>query len=95
MHCRGTDERLRALPTDDRDVASVVAGTLLLFVRAVVLFVDDNQADALERGEHRRARADHDVDVGAADALPLIVALAVREAAVLDRHAVAERLTEE
>ena len=45
-----------------------------------------------ERREHRRARADDDVDVAAADALPLIVALAVREAAVLDGDALAERV---
>ena len=43
-----------------------------------------------ERREHRRARADDDVDVAAADALPLVVALAVGEAAVLDRDALAE-----
>ena len=49
----------------------------------------------LERREHRRARADDDVDVAAADALPLVVALAVREAAVLDGDAVAERLAED
>ena len=34
---------------------------------------------------------DHDVDLAAADALPLIVPLAVRERAVLNGHAVAER----
>ena len=40
----------------------------------------------------RRTRADDDVDVAAADAVPLIVALAVGEAAVLDGDALAERL---
>ena len=60
-----------------------------------MLFVDDDQADVLERREHRRARADDDVHVAAADALPLIVPLAVREAAVLDGDAVAEALAEE
>ena len=48
-----------------------------------------------ERREHRRARADHDVDVAAADAVPLIVALAVRQAAVLDRDRRAEPRAEQ
>ena len=60
-----------------------------------MLLVDDDQADVLERREHRRARADDDVDVAAADALPLVVALAVGEAAVLDGDALAERLAEQ
>ena len=89
------DERAGALAADDGDVAPVVARALVLLVRGVVLFVDDDQADVLERGEHGGAGADHDVDVAAADALPLIVPLAVGEAAVLNRHAVAERLAEQ
>ena len=60
-----------------------------------MLLVDDDQAEPLERREDRRPRADDDVDVAAADALPLIVALAVGQAAVLDRDAVAERLAEQ
>ena len=60
-----------------------------------MLLVDDDQAERAERREHRRARADDDVDVAAADALPLIVALAVGQAAVLDGHALAERAPEE
>ena len=59
-----------------------------------MLLVDDDQADPFERREHRRARADDDIDVAAADALPLIVTLAIREPAMLDRHALAERLPE-
>ena len=60
-----------------------------------MLLVDDDQADLLERREHGRARADDDVDVAAADPLPLVVALAVGEAAVLDGDALAERLAEQ
>ena len=56
-----------------------------------MLLVDDDQPERSQRREHRRPRADDDVDVAAADALPLVVALAVGEPAVLDRHAVAER----
>ena len=57
-----------------------------------MLLVDDDEAEPLERREHRRARADDDVDVAAADALPLVVPLAVGQAAVLNGDAVAERL---
>src|SRR5438067_10540230 len=89
------DERTGAPAADDRDVAPVVARNLLLLVRRVVLLVDDDEADALERRKDGRARADDDVDVAAADALPLIVALAVAEAAVLNGDAVAERRAEE
>ena len=89
------DQRAGALRPDDRDVAPVVARALLLLVRAVMLLVDDDQADLLERREHRRAGADDDVDVAAADALPLVVALAVGKTAVLDGDALAERLAEE
>ena len=60
-----------------------------------MLLVDDDDADARQRREHRRSRADDDVHVAAADAVPLIVALAVRERAVLNRDAIAERAAEE
>src|SRR5204863_6681730 len=73
--------------------AAVIAGALVLLVRGVVLFVDDNHADAFERCEHGRPRADHDVDFSAADALPLVVAFAGGKAAVLNRHTIAELLT--
>ena len=73
-----------------RDVAAVVARALLLLVGAVVLLVHDDQPEAPDRREHRRPRADDHVDVAAADAVPLVVALAVRQPAVLDRDAVAE-----
>ena len=55
-----------------------------------MLLVDDDQAEPVERREHRRARADDDVDLAAAHAVPLVVPLAVGEAAVLDGDAVAE-----
>ena len=88
------DQRARLARAHDRDVAAVVARALLLLVRAVVLLVDDDQAERAQRREHRRPRADDDVDVAAADALPLVVALAVGEAAVLDGDALAERAAE-
>ena len=60
-----------------------------------MLLVHDDEPDALERREHRRPRADDDVDVAAADAVPLVVALAVGQAAVLDGDALAERVAED
>ena len=47
-----------------------------------------------ERREDRRARADDDVHFAAPDAVPLVVAFAVGEPAVLDRHARAEARAE-
>ena len=80
------DQRAGALRAHDRHVAAVVARALFLLVRAVVLLVDDDQAEPVERREDRRTGADDDLDVAAPDPLPLIVALAVGEAAVLDRR---------
>ena len=59
-----------------------------------MLLVHDDEADVRERREHRRARADHDVDLAAADALPLVVPLSVGQAAVQNRDLAGERLTE-
>ncbi len=47
-----------------------------------------------QRREDRRPRADDDVDVAAADAMPLVVPLAVGQSAVLNRHAGAEARAE-
>ena len=76
----------------DRHVAPVVARRLLLLERRIVLFVDDDQPEFVERRKHGRARADDDRHLAPADAIPLIGALAVGQAAVLHRHAIAERV---
>ena len=60
-----------------------------------MFLVYDDQARILQRREDRRARADHHVDLAAADAMPLIVALAVRQPAVLDRDGGAKPRAEE
>ena len=60
-----------------------------------MLLVDDHQAQRSHRREHRRAGADDNVHVTAADALPLIVAFAVGESAVLDGDALAKGGAEE
>src|SRR5580765_3290779 len=88
------DQRTRLLGANDRDVAAVVTRRFFLLVRRIVLFVDNDQTDTLERREYRRPRADDDVDGAAADALPLIVPFAIGQTAVLDGDAIAKRLTE-
>ncbi|MGC4085399.1 MAG: hypothetical protein QM736_25575 [Vicinamibacterales bacterium] len=55
-----------------------------------MLFIDDDQADVAQWSEDGGARAHDHVDIAAANALPLIVTLAVREPTVLDGHALAE-----
>ncbi len=60
-----------------------------------MLLVHDDQAETAEWSEDGRPRADDDAALSPADALPLIVAFSVRQRAVLDRNAVAERLSEE
>ena len=55
-----------------------------------MLLVDDDQAQPVDRREDRRAGTHDQVHLAAPDAIPLIVALAVGQAAVLNGHAVAE-----
>ncbi|MNH16241.1 hypothetical protein D3C79_758730 [compost metagenome] len=55
----------------------MVAQAFLLFIGAVVLFVDDDQAGVLHRREQRRAGADDDVGLAIAGSQPGIQALAV------------------
>ena len=62
----------------------MIARQVVLLVRRVVLFVDDDEPDLFEWGEHRGARAHDDGDFTAPDAVPLVVTLAVGKAAVLD-----------
>jgi hypothetical protein len=61
----------------------------------VVLLVDHDQAEVGDRREDGAAGTDDQIDVAPPDALPLIVALAVAEAAVLDRDPRAERGAED
>ena len=79
----------------DRHVAAVIARRLILLVGAVVFLVDHNESDPVERGEHGAPRADDDVDVAPPDAVPLIVTLAIRQATVLNCHAVTKARAEQ
>ena len=78
----------------DRHIPAVVPGRLVLLVRPVLLLVDDDEPELLERREHGGARADDDVHVTAADEMPLIVPFAFGEATVLNRDAIAEAVAE-
>ena len=51
-----------------------------------MFFVDDDQSGIGQRREHGRARANHDIHRAGANAVPLVVALAVGQPTVLDGH---------
>jgi hypothetical protein len=86
-------QRTGLLAAHNRKIASVVSRALVLLVRGIVLLVYDNQAELRQRREDGGPRPDDRVDVAAADPLPLVVALAGREAAVLNSNPVAEAVT--
>ena len=72
------------------DAARVVARVALVLVAGVVLLVDDDQAEVGQRREDRRAGPHADPRRTAAQAHPLVVALAVGELGVQDGDGVAE-----
>ena len=80
---RGAGQQPRAglVGAEGGDVAGVVARVALLLVGGVVLLVDDDQPEALDRREDRRARADGDPRLAGAQAAPLVVALALADSA--------------
>ena len=89
-HAHGA-EHVRA---EDRHVARVVANALFLLERRVVLLVDDDEAERVDRREERAASADRDVDLAAAKPRPHVEALARREPRVQHRDVVAEASAE-
>ena len=74
--------------------ARVVAGIALVLVGGIVLLVDHDQAEVLDRREDRRARADADARLPGAKAPPLVVALPEREARVEHGDRVPQALDE-
>ena len=89
--CRGEhDDGTGQARPHDPDVAGVVPESLLLLVGRVVLLVDDDEAQAAERGEDGRARPDHHARAAVADPSPLVPALARPEPAVQNGQNVAE-----
>jgi hypothetical protein len=73
------------------DAARVVARLVILLVRLVLLFVDDDEAKIPDRAEHCRTRPHHHTMLAALDPLPDVEAIRPGEAAVDDRHFVAQR----
>ena len=73
------------LAARDRHLARVVARRAVLLERRLVLFVEDDEAEVLQRREQRRTRADCDARLALQQALPLAAALRVGEAAVQHR----------
>ena len=76
------------------DRSCVVPGIGLLLVGLVVLLVDDDQADTVERSEDRGPSADDDPRVTARDPRPLVTPLGVTERRMDDRDRVTEALPE-
>ncbi|MNE14010.1 hypothetical protein D3C80_1068680 [compost metagenome] len=77
-----------------RQVAGVVAQAFLLFVRAVVLFIDDDQPRVFHRCEQCRTGADDDVGFTVTGGQPGIQALAVVDRRVQQGDARVETLLE-
>ena len=73
-----------------RDVARVVARRIFGLITRLLLFIQNDEPEVLQRCEHRAARAQHDAHLTAADALPLVVALGERQRAVQHRDVAAE-----
>ena len=89
------EQQRAGLPRAPRgDVAGVVARVALVLVGGVVLLVEDDQPEPLDRREDGRARPDADARLAAAQARPLVVALAGRELGVQDGDGVAEAVGE-
>ena len=78
-------DALLHLRAHDRDIARVIARRFLLFVGSLVLFIDDDQSEILERREDGAARADHDPRAAGLNLVPFIVPLAFGQMAVQDR----------
>ena len=72
------------------DIPCVIAGRIFGFVGALLLLVQDDQPQVLQRGEHRRPGTQHDVCLSPADALPLVVSLRQPQAAVQQGHLIPE-----
>ncbi len=80
----------RAVRAQEREVARVITKALLLLERRVVLLVDHDHAEPLHRREDRRARADRERHLPAAERPPSVVALALLQPAVQHREVVPE-----
>ena len=82
------------LAAHEGEIARVVADPVLLLVAGVVLFVDHDQSGVGQRGEYRRAGADHHARFAAPGRGPYACALAVGQARVQRVHGYAQARAE-
>jgi len=80
------DRDVQGLGAYDGEVAGVVMEPVLLFVAAVVFFIDDDQAGLRQVGEGRRARTDHDPAAAAGHGRPGPRPRAVRKPGMQHMH---------
>ena len=71
-------------------IARVIARDVLRLVGLLLLLVNDDESERFHRRKNSAARADHDARFSCFDPLPLVIALPDGEAAVEDRHIIAE-----
>ena len=72
----------------------MIARRLLLFVRPILFFVDNQQREIGDRCKHRRPRSDHDTRIATLDPVPLLGALVIGQAGMQDGDFVAEDLNQ-
>jgi hypothetical protein len=82
------DDAFFDLRADDCDVAGVISRRFLLFVGCFVFFIDNDESEVLQRGEHSAARADHDAHATGTNFVPFIVAFAFGQMTVQNRDGI-------
>ena len=70
-----TDGQTFDLPPLDRDIPRVIAWRLFLLVGVLMFFINDNEAERLNRSEYRRTSSNHDSSSTLAYFVPFVVAL--------------------
>ena len=79
-------ETLEVLGQHDGGIAGVILELFVLFVAGFVLFIENDQAELVERAKQGRARANQNVAPAFDHAPPLVGFLARGEMRVQDRH---------
>src|SRR5205814_369975 len=87
-------EGLRQTGTHHRHIAPMVAGSLLLLVAWIVLFVHNHQAQIGERRKDCGASAQHDRGYTTPHAPPIVMALGLSHPAVEECHSIFKPLEE-
>ena len=72
------------------NVPCMIAGRIFGFIGALLLLIQNDEAQVLQRREHRRSGTQHNMCLSPADALPLVVPLRQAQAAVQQRHLIPE-----